>query len=476
MALPTTDLEWVDYLSRRHDAERPELEMLDRYYEGTQPLTYMHPEILREVADRIRPVVIAWPQLVVDAVEERLDVEGFRLPDEDSADLDLWRVWQANDLDETSQLGHIDALVMRRSYVCVGSNERDADTPLVTVESPLEVYADIDPRTRRVRAALRRVAEEDSVVRISERYATLYLPDRTIWYRWGGGWREEARDEHGLGEPPVVPLVNRPRLRAARYSPQTGAQRVQYGRSELDAILPLSDAASKLATDMMVAAEFVAIPLRGLFGVGPDDLQDEQGNRLTALQAIMGRLLMIKDDAGIAKSFEFASAQLANFHQAVERLAQQVAAIAGLPPHYIGTATDNPASADAIRSAESRLVKRAERKQRIFGGGWEQVMRLVRRIQTGEWDPRLRQLETVWRDASTPTIAQKADAAIKLYTAPPGQRPIVPLRQTREDLGYSAAQIARMEAEDAREAEQDPLAALARAQAGGSPAAIPVEE
>src|SRR5690606_29674319 len=137
--------------------------------------------------------------------------------------------------------------------------------------------------------------------------------------------------------------------------------------------------------------------------------------------------------------------------------------------HYIGTATDNPASADAIRSAESRLVKRAERKQRIFGGGWEQVMRLVRRIQTGEWDPRLRQLETVWRDASTPTIAQKADAAIKLYTAPPGQRPIVPLRQTREDLGYSAAQIARMEAEDAREAEQDPLAALARAQAGGSP-------
>lgn len=467
MALPTTDLEWVDYLSRRHDAERPELEMLDRYYEGTQPLTYMHPEILREVADRIRPVVIAWPQLVVDAVEERLDVEGFRLPDEDTEDLDLWRVWQANDLDETSQLGHIDALVMRRSYVCVGSNERDADTPLVTVESPLEVYADIDPRTRRVRAALRRVDEEDSVVRISERYATLYLPDRTIWYRWGGRWREEGRDEHGLGEPPVVPLVNRPRLRAARYSPQTGAQRVQYGRSELDAILPLSDAANKLATDMMVAAEFVAIPLRGLFGVGPGDLQDEQGNRLTALQAIMGRLLTIQDDSGAAKAFEFASGQLANFHGSINQLARLVASIAGLPPDYLGLTTDNPPSAESRLAGEIRLIKRAERKQRSFGGSWEGAMRLVRRIQTGEWDPRLRQLETVWRDASTPTVAQKADAAVKLYTAPAGQVPIVPLRQTREDLGYSAAQIARMEAEDRRAAERDPVAEIARGLAGG---------
>lgn len=471
VAMPDTDLGWVEYLSRRHDAEKPELEALDRYYEGTQPLTYMHPEILREVADRIRPVVIAWPQLVVDSVEERLDVEGFRLPDADKTDADLWRVWQYNSLDETSQLGHLDALVMRRSYACVGTNEDDADTPLVTVESPLEVFADHDPRTRKVRAALRRVAEEDSIARVNERYATLYLPDRTVWYRWNGGWEEEDRDEHKLGEVPVVPLVNRGRLRSTRR-PGSGSACTQYGRSELAPVLPLADAANKLATDMMVAGEFVAIPLRGLFGIGPDDLEDEKGNKLTALQAIMGRLLTIPDDTGTAKHFEFASAQLANFHNAIDSLAQIVAAVAGLPPHYIGISTDNPASADAIRSAESRLVKRAERKQRAFGGSWEQVMRLVRRFQTGEWDPRLLQLETEWRDASTPTVAQKADAAIKLYTAPPGQEPIVPLRQTREDLGYTTTQIDRMEDEDRKRAERDPIAELARASAGGNPPPI----
>lgn len=465
MALPDTELGWVDYLARRHDAEKPELEALDRYYEGEQPLTYMHPEILREVADRIKPVIIAWPQLVVDAVEERLDVEGFRLPDEDAADKDMWRVWQSNDLDETSQLGHVDALVMRRAYACVGTNEDDADTPLVTVESPLEVYADLDPRTRTVRAALRRVAEEDSIARVNDRYATLYLPDRTVWYRWDGGWREEQRDEHELGAVPVVPLVNRARLRSARRLVGTGALRTFYGRSELAPILPLSDAANKLATDMMVAGEFVAIPLRGFLGIGPGDLEDEKGNPMTAMQAIMGRLLTISDAE--AKHFEFASAQLANFHEAVDKLAQLVASIAGLPPHYVGIATDNPASADAIRSAESRLVKRAERKQRAFGGSWEQVMRLVRRFQVGDWDPRLRQLETIWRDASTPTIAQRADAAIKLYAAPPGQPPIVPLRQTREDLNYTETQIARMEEEDEKAAARNPVADIARELAAG---------
>jgi hypothetical protein len=449
VALPSEDADWITFLATRHDADifptqtrNPgvkSLRELDAYYEGTQPLTYMHPDLLREVQDRIQPVVIFWPQLVVDSVEERLDPEGFGLPDDDAGDDDLWRVWQANDLDEESQLGRVDALVMRRSYLSVGANEDDADTPLVTVESPLEMYAYVDPRTRRVAAALKRTFVADTTVRVPERYATLYLPDRTVWYDWSDSWREIDRDEHHLGESPVVPLVNRART----------ADRC--GRSELTPIIPLSDAANKLATDMMVAAEFVAIPLRGLFGVGPEDLEDSRGNKLTALQAILGKLLTIPDDDGTAKHFEFASANLANFHESINSLAKLVASMAGLPPHALGFTTDNPASADAIRSAEARLVKRAERKQVAFGGTYEKVMRLVRRIQESDWDPRLKRLETKWRDASTPTIAQKADAAVKLYNLPV---PIVPLRQTREDLGYTDAQIQRMEVEDTKAAAE----------------------
>ncbi len=456
MALPDDERTLITRLRNAHNYELPYLRALNDEYELRSPRAYMHPEIAAELGDRLQQVVIAWPQLVVDSIEERLDVEGFRLP-KGNPDDDLWRVWQANNLDEQSQLATVDALTMRRAYIAVGTNEDDDSTPLVTFESPLEVYAEIDPRTRRVRSAIRIYGSQllgragDTLLNTSlmsgrlEQYATVYEPNRTTYYDLTNDWKVLDRDEHNLGVVPIVPMINRSRL--ADWT----------GRSELEAMLPLSQAANKLATDMMVAAEFVAIPLRGMFGVGPADFEDQNGNKQSPLQAIMGRLLAIPDDDGSAKQFEFAAAQLAQFHDSINAMARLVASVSGLPPHFLGLATDNPPSADAIRSAEIRLVKRAERKQRAFGGSYEQAMRLVRRLQTGADDPRLMRLETVWRDASTPTIAQSADATVKKHA-----EGIITTRQAREDLQYTEAQIARMESDDEKQAAADPVGQLSR--------------
>ena len=99
----------------------------------------MHPELLRELQGRVRQLVINWPRLVVDSLEERLDVEGFRLGDD--VDERVWQWWQANGLDLASQQAHVEALAMRRAFAIVGSNPDDRGTPLVTVESPLQVIA-----------------------------------------------------------------------------------------------------------------------------------------------------------------------------------------------------------------------------------------------------------------------------------------------------------------------------------------------
>lgn len=469
MTLPTEGLEWVSWLAARHDAQIVQLRELNDLYEGTAPLYYLHPELQRELEGRIKAVSLGWPMLAVDPLEERLDMLGFRYPEDDddpaasaeelasaSGDRNLQRVWTDNDLTSESQLGHVDALVMRRAYVAVGTNEDDADTPLVTVESPLELYADIDPRTRKVRAALRRWADDqDSLVRLPQQYATLYLPNATIHFDSGPqGWRETGRDVHDLGEVPLAPLTNRSRLSD------------RYGRSELTPpLLSLSHAANKIATDMMVAAEFHAIPPRVMFGVSPEDLVDERGNRLSALQVIMGKVLAIPtDDAGSVKAHEFSASSLSNFHDTLDQLAKRTAALIGLPPTAMGMTTDNPASADAIRAAEARLVKRAERRQVPFGSAWCKAMRLVLRFQEGDWDPRAKRLEPIWRDAATPTRAQAADAAVKLLTVE-----AITKRQAREDMTYSPGQIRRMEAEDETAAAQDPITVLARGQAGGFP-------
>lgn len=426
MALDLEPDAWLKRLIHCHDGDLPQLRLMDSYYEGTQPLSYLAPEIQSELSDRMRQLVINWPQLVVDALDERLDVEGFRYADSETTAADLWDVWQASDMDEGSQQAHVDALALKRSYVIIGANEDDEAAPIVTAESALEVFAERDPRTRQVVAAVKRWDEPSATGSAPVKWATLYLPNaRMTFEQQKGAWAEVDRDEHNLGEVLVVPLANRPRLRHLD------------GTSELRSVIPISDAACKIASDMMVSAEYHAMPRRWATGMSRDDFADENGQPLGAMSALAGR--MWTNESNEVKFGQFPEAQLSNFHDTINVLARLVAAITGLPPAFLGLATDQPPSADAIRASEARLVKRAERRQRAFGEAWERVMRLVLLVRDGELDPRTRKLETVWRDPSTPTFAQKADAVVKLHASG-----ILPTEQAWEDLGYSAVQRARM--------------------------------
>ncbi|WP_167441624.1 phage portal protein [Amycolatopsis vastitatis] len=434
---------WITRVSRQHNAQIPQLELLDSYYEGEQSLSYMHPELLRRLDNRVRQVVVNWPELVVDSLDERLDVTGFRLGGEQEADRELWRIWQANRLGLHSGQAHVDALALGRSFAIVGTNEQDPSTPLVTIESPFDVHVDLDPRTREVRAALKRQYAEEGDGDLAEAYATLYLPNETIWYtsdNSGGNWTETDRDEHGMGVVPVVPLVNRPRIRRRRYALP------RLGRSELASVLPLSDAACKIATDMMVSAEFHAMPRRYALGFDKNDFVDSNGNPLTPWQAVAGVLWASakspKED-GVAVG-QFPEADLSNFHNTLAALARLVASLSGLPPHFLGYSTENPASADAIRSSESRHIKRAERRQASFGDGWERVAQRILHVRDGRVAEEAQRVETQWMDPATPTFAAQADAVVKLYSADK----LLPRRAARRALDYSDAQIQDMDAED----------------------------
>lgn len=437
-----TPEELVDKLSAQLAADRGEIEKYSKYYEGKQPLKYMAPQLEQELGSRITQLVINWPRLGVDAYEARLDVEGFRVTGEAKGSDRLWEIWQANDLDEVAQQAHLEALVTGRSFVIVGPGE-EPGTPLITVEHPLQVTVMRDPGTRRVTAALKRWTDDDETVN-----ATLYLENETRYYRLVNGQHELDRTiQHDRGVVPVVPLVNRPRM----LHPS--------GVSELADVVGIADAANKMATDMMISAEFHAMPRRAWFGMTEDDFVDDNGNPLSVWSRLAGRewatALRRREEADVE---QFAEADLKNFHDSIKLLAQVAGQILALPPHYMQFAAANPPSADAIRSSEAQLVKRAERKQSVFGGSWEQVMRIAARI-AGIDIGDMRLLETVWRDASTPTVAQVSDASVKKL-----QVGIATLRQAREDCGYTDTQIKVMEEEDRQALERDPLAVFARQQ------------
>jgi hypothetical protein len=397
------------------------LAVYDQYYEGEQPLSFMIPVLVEKYGKRVTALILNWPRLVADAYEQRLDVEGFRYDGTDSSDADLREVWQFNNLDEQSQQGHLDSIILARSVVVVGSSESSDEPPLVTVESPFQMTYSRDPRTRRVRDALKRWQEDDG----SQWGVCYQLGVTSTVTLEKDKWRVVAQDKHGLERIPVVPLVNRPRI----LRPD--------GLSEFHDVLPLADAANKMATDMMVSGEHYIMPRRWIFGLKKEDFKNEDGSDISTFDLMSGAIWSSENEN--AKAGQFPEAELRNFHETIKLLAQAAAQLAALPPHYMSFAGDNPASADAIRSSETQLVKRVERKQTYLGGAWEDVMRLVLRFQTGKFDPAARSLETQWRDPSTPTEAQKADAVVKKV-----QAKIIPIEQAREDLGYSPTQRERM--------------------------------
>lgn len=431
-------------------ADQANLTKWDAYYEGNQPLKYMseamREEIASKVGDTVAELVFNWARVVADAYETRLDIEGFRYADADSGDTDLWAAWQYNQMDEQSQQGHLDSIVLSRSYVTVGANTESDMPPLVSVESPFQMWAQRDARTRKVSAALKQWTDLDDVA-----HSLVYTPNTTAEFIKGkNGWEPNGpADNHNFGVVAVVPLVNRPRIRRPD------------GMTELADIIPVADACNKMATDLMVSAEYHAMPRRWAFGLKQSDFVDPAGNPIPVWSQMQTRIWANENkDVNVG---QFQESDLANFHNSIKLLAQVAAMMAALPPHYMQFAGSNPASADAIKSSETQLVKRVERKHTYLGGAWEEVQRLNMMFTRGssELQPRDYTLETVWRDPSTPTVAQKADAAVKLY-----QAGAIPLEQTRIDLGYSDTQRKQMALMDAAAVENTPAARFARSSDG----------
>lgn len=434
----TTELEAArDRLYGKLLAERRKLKIYDDYYEGEQPLRFMSPVLKRELGERITEIVLEWPRLGVEAYDNRLDIEGFRFAGADSSDDELWRIWQANDGDFISQQAHQEHLAMSRAYAIVGNNPDDEETPVLTIESAFDAIHEDDPRSHDVLYGIKTWADPDRT-----RWINLYgQGGRVTWRRVRGEWVEDDSDDDEFELCRLTPLVHQPRI-LGRHRPGKFDQRL--GRSIFHSIIPLADAANKMVTDMMVSAEFHAMPRRWAVGLSEDDFVNEDGTALSTWEMIAGRMWASENKD--VKMGQFAEADLSNFHSSIKLLAQLVTQQLSLPPDYLGFGGQNPPSADAIRASERQQVKKAERIQQSLGTKWERVQRLILLTQGKKDSSAANQIETLWRDASTPTVAQKADATTKLVgTKDSSGRSILPIQQAREDLGYTKAQRNRMD-------------------------------
>lgn len=414
----------IKQLNEKLNESRPALRGLDQYYAGEQSAAFMSEKSREALGNRLQRMAVNFPRLSVTSLQERLEVTGFRVGGAEGADASLWRLWRRNRMRDGSAQAHVDALVYGRSYCTVWADAQGS--PTITVESPLQVATLTDPITRRVTVAFKRWTDPDGTAR-----GVLYGPDEIrkvtagrvtdVEAFPGTGWTVTATIPNPLGVVPVVPVVNRGRLLDVD------------GVSEMRDILGLSDALNKLMADALVTSEFYARPRR--WATGLELVEDDEGNVVNPFSNEAGR--MWQSESPDTRFGQFDGARLDGYSDLTAVVTQQIGALTGLPPHYLGLHGDQPASADAIRSAEASLVSRAYELHRTFGDAWADVARLAVAIRD-EADPLAVDVETVWGNPETRTPAQAADAAAKLAGIG------VPLEVVLADtLGYTPAQVAR---------------------------------
>lgn len=435
--------DYIEMARENLGRDRNTLREDSKYYEAELTLDRSR-HALRTEMPNMRASV-GWSRLYLDSLVERIAIVGFRVPGVSDADERLGEWWKANDLDQEAQISFLETFIHGRSYISISApTDEDVlfghpeDAPIIRVESPKYMWVEIDQRTRRVLWAVRFYYDPQAEMMGQDepQKYTVYTPDATFYMKDGKGGRytqDQEPDEHNLGIVPIVPSFNRERVSD------------RYGRSEIiPELRNLQDVATQVVQNMQTAADLMAVPQRLLFGVEKEAITQNQ-DPAAQYKAYMAGILAFEDEN--AKATQFSAAELSNYTGVLQELAKMAASYTGLPPQYLSFSSQTPASAEAIRSAESRLVKKSELKGAMFGNVWERVMKVADLVMTGGIAPELRQIEALLTDPSTPTYAAKADAAVKLT----GGKPIIPVQQARRDMKYTPAELEQMRMWDAEE-------------------------
>lgn len=343
-------------------------------------------------------------KLAVDAVRERLVLEGFTVNGQDAGELDdedpdarlagaMWRWWNANRLDSQQVRLYRRTLRDGRSYVMV-DYDRDMRRPRFTLH---KVY---DGTTGIV---LHRDPSDANKVLFATNYfysfdplnagatgverKTVYLPGEIRKYR-----RVSALTASGLGSTQVweatqddgdaswpLPWVDR------RGRP-LGVTVIEFQDPDMGlvgGIAGLQNALNKMWLDLLAAADTAGFPITTFQydsdDAPPDGAADNDANIQgeDELRIAPGRALAIYG----GRIDRLSGANLQNLIDTVWAVASALAAVARLPEHQVRPqrGTDFP-SGEALKQSESGLVKKVEERQLMFGQSWADVMALAHRV------------------------------------------------------------------------------------------------
>jgi hypothetical protein len=421
MPVPVTSQDWIKELGYRLDNQARRSALYETYYAGLQQagVTLMSTIKYQEYFSKMfRAISDNWIPIVVDAVSERLSIQGFRMgAEQTSADKEAWKFWQYNGFDAMSQALFNTVLTNGIAFIMVWNSGDDRKPVLLTAEHPAEVYVAIDYETGLRIAALKRWMDEWT----GESRANLYFADRVEkWVRPKGKTEYEpmVRMNNPLGVVPIVPILNRKSLKRDSYL------------SEFHDVMSTQDQINKLVMDMLIASEYSAFRQRWVTGI--DVPIGEDGKPIQPFNLGVDRMLSAGDPA--ARFGEFGASDLSNYVRSIENRVQSLASRSRTPAHYLLGQSGTFPSGETLNATETGLIAKTKGHMREYDDPLEEVISLGFRVMGETSKAQITDAEIMWNDPEYRTESEHVDACVKKLAAG------VPYEQIWIDLGYTDTQ------------------------------------
>jgi hypothetical protein len=369
--------------------------------------------------------------LAVEATAERMSVEGIRIGDEPDADKDFWdNVWQRSDFDAGSQEAITSALVYSRSMISVEPPSASSPYARLHYEDPRQVVLSYLPDGSRG-PALKVFTDEWT----GTTFGTLYTADFVIRCSAGhtgprrqvdgvdastGG--EQAVCANPLGEVPFFELQNK----------LTGSI-----RSEVAPLVIPQRRLNQIVFNTDAVAEYGAF--RQKWATGIEVPRDPDGTPIAPYEANLAKLLVAEGTE--AKFGDFNPSDMGPYISLAQDVAAHISRLSRVPITYFLSNISN-LGGDALALLISGLVLKCQRRVKGYEPAIEGAARLALRSMG---DPRANaaNIEVKWADMETRSMAQSADAAVKLT---PGENPVITPQTAQEKyLGMSQTERDRDE-------------------------------
>tara|TARA_Y100000310_G_scaffold287691_1_gene312756 strand:- start:1464 stop:2441 length:978 start_codon:yes stop_codon:yes gene_type:complete len=271
----------------------------------------------------------------------------------------------------------------------------------------------------------------------------IYYPDRVEKYvARGGVWakHEDDLDEawpvpwlDKAGEPLGIPMIH------FRNRPMGG----DFGQSEIINVIPMQDLLNKSLIDLTMILDTLAFPQRYTLNV------NHNSSRLEIMPGSVAEFHSEYDGGSVG---QWQAASVDGPLKAIESLVQHIAGTTRTPQHLFQIMGGAP-SGEALKTAESGLVNKAQQRMVNFGNAWEDCLTMALNIQaafgTSITVMEDAMLEATWDDPETrneqahmEALKSKAELGVSKH-------------QIFRELGYSQEEIDQMDEDGSIERQQE---------------------